>query len=300
MYTTIALPLLAVVTLALGAPTHLVNRDVDPKLVPPFGITAGTNPDGTGNCDGTIGANGKPVLIPCACPPAEDVFLQSLNANVDAGHAVNNPPISVVFPTDSSVASQITRIQAVLVTLQNLHGPGVGCPAASTNLVALQKTLQSGGSPPPAAPAPAAPAPATSPAASPATTVEPSSSGDSSSNSSIAAIAPPLGFSSGVNPTGTGDCDGAVNGANGQPIKVPCTCPPSQDVYISQLEANAAAGHAVHNPTVAVSFPLDNSPNSQRARIQAALVTIQNLNGPGVGCPAASTTLSAQLAAVQG
>jgi len=296
MYTTIAFPLLAVAAIALAAPTQLIHRDVDPTLVPPFGITAGTNPDGTGNCDGTIGATGKPVLIPCACPPAQDVFLQSLNANVDAGHAVNNPPISVAFPTDSSVASQITRIQAVLVTLQNLHGPGVGCPAASTNLVALQKTLQSGGSPPAAAPAAPPPPPATStPAAA-----QPSGSDDTSSNPSIASLAPPLGFSSGVNPTGSGDCDGAVNGANGQPIKVPCTCPPSQDVYISQLEANAAAGHAVNNPTVALSFPLDNSPNSQQARIQAALVTIQNLNGPGVGCPASSTTLSAQLAAVQG
>src|ERR1700722_5408343 len=27
---------------------------------------------------------------------------------------------------------------------------------------------------------------------------------------------------------GHGNCDGAVNGANGQPIKVPCSCPPSQ------------------------------------------------------------------------
>lgn len=45
---------------------------------------------------------------------------------------------------------------------------------------------------------------------------------------------------------GTGDCDGAVNGADGKPIKVPCSCPPSQDVYIQQLAANVAAGHAVH------------------------------------------------------
>ena len=49
-----------------------------------------------------------------------------------------------------------------------------------------------------------------------------------------------------------------------------------------------------------VSFPTGSSNADQAARIQAALVTIQNLNGPGVGCPAASTTLLAQLTAVQG
>lgn len=48
----------------------------------------------------------------------------------------------------------------------------------------------------------------------------------------ITRLAPPLGFSAGLNPTGTGDCDGAVNGADGKPIKVPCSCPPAPDVYI--------------------------------------------------------------------
>lgn len=43
---------------------------VDPALVPPFGIVAGTNPDGHGNCEGVNG-----ILIPCACPPALDQFL---------------------------------------------------------------------------------------------------------------------------------------------------------------------------------------------------------------------------------
>jgi len=266
----------------------LSARTVDESLVPQFGIVANTNPDGHGNCDGTI-VNGKPVLIPCFCPPDRTSFLASLNANVDAGHATLNPSISVSFPVDDSPASQIARIQAVLVTFQNLRGPGVGCPAASTNLLAVQKAIQAGQAPPSSSPQPA-PAPAPAPPA-------PSTGGQ---DSTIASLAPPLGFSSGVNPTGTGDCDGAVKGANGLPIKVPCSCPPSQDVYISQLTANAAVGHAVHNPDVSLSFPTDNSPASQRARIVAALITVQNLNGPGVGCPAASTTLSAQLASVQG
>jgi hypothetical protein len=60
------------------------------------------------------------------------MFLQSLNANVAAGKAVNNPSIAVSFPTDNSNASQAARIETALVTLQNLNGPGKGCPAAST------------------------------------------------------------------------------------------------------------------------------------------------------------------------
>ena len=32
--------------------------------------------------------------------------------------------------------------------------------------------------------------------------------------------------------TGTGDCDGAVKGADGQPIKVPCNCPPDRATFI--------------------------------------------------------------------
>jgi hypothetical protein len=59
------------------------------------------------------------------------------------------------------------------------------------------------------------------------------------------------------------------------------------------------AGHAVNNPTVNVSFPLDNSVVSQLARVDTALVTLQNLNGPGKGCPAVSTTLTLQQAALQ-
>jgi hypothetical protein len=67
----------------------------------------------------------------------------------------------------------------------------------------------------------------------------------------IDALAPQLGFSAGKNPTGkgfeyplfkyrillirfflgTGDCDGAINGANGKPIKVPCSCPPDQATF---------------------------------------------------------------------
>ncbi len=57
----------------------IVNRDaplVDPGLVPKFGIQAGVNPDGTGNCDGIKNAQGQVVKIPCSCPPNRDAFIQ--------------------------------------------------------------------------------------------------------------------------------------------------------------------------------------------------------------------------------
>jgi hypothetical protein len=72
-------------------------------------------------------------------------------------------------------------------------------------------------------------------------------------------------------PEGTGDCDGAVKGANGQAVKVPCACPPDRTLFIQvcwipcmhsciphlistqDLNGNVAAGHVLNNPTVSVS-----------------------------------------------
>jgi len=57
----------------------IVNRDaplVDPALVPEFGIEAGTNPDGTGNCDGIANPQGQVIKIPCSCPPDRNAFIQ--------------------------------------------------------------------------------------------------------------------------------------------------------------------------------------------------------------------------------
>jgi len=263
-----------------------IRRDVPANLIPAFGVNAGTNPDGHGNCDGVNGANGQPILIPCSCPPSAATFAASLNANVAAGHAVNNPSVALSFPTDNSKASQQARIEAAIITLQNLNGPGVGCPASSTTFVAQQAAINaepaSGAAPPPAA----APAPAPAPAAP-------------ASNNNLAALVPNLGFTSGRNPTGTGNCDGAVNGPNGQPIAIPCACPPAQADFVNDVLANVAAGKVINNPGIPFSFPTDNSQASQAARVEAALVTLQNLHGPGVGCPASSSTLSAQLAALQ-
>jgi len=69
---------------------------------------------------------------------------QALSKNVAAGHAVNNPGVSISFPTDNSKASKLARITASSVTLQNLRGPGVGCPIVSTTLQAQAKAIEAG------------------------------------------------------------------------------------------------------------------------------------------------------------
>jgi hypothetical protein len=281
-----------------------VKRDVPVDLIPEFGVQTGVNPDGTGNCEGIPNAQGVPAKIPCACPGDRNDFVQQLNANVNAGFAIHNPSVKLSFPTDDSKASQHARINAASITLQNLRGPGVGCPIVATTFQAQDAAIDSGAAPAapaPAAPAPAAPAPAApAPAApAPANNAAPAPAAGAPSAAQISQLAPDLGFQSGVNPTGTGDCDGAVNGANGQPIKVPCACPPSRDAFIAALTRDAQAGFAVNNPTVKVNFGTGNTKNDLISRIQTSLVTLQNLNGPGKGCPAVSTTLSAQLAAAQ-
>ncbi|KAF9223148.1 hypothetical protein BS17DRAFT_755009 [Gyrodon lividus] len=314
------------------------KRDVNPALVPPFGWVAGINPDGTGNCDGAVnGTDGKPIQVPCQCPPNSTFFLDTLNENVAAGFVTTNPTVKLTFPTDNSTASQLARLNAAAVTLQNLEGPGVGCPISSTTFTAQHKAIDAettnitaispsvaspsptatgGGAPvmtvgggcptpvtltqPTTATALAGSSPPTAPLLLPTNTAPTSSSGNATSptDEQIASLAPTLGWQSGINPDGTGNCDGAVNGTNGKPILIPCQCPPDQAHYISNLTANVLAGHVVLNPTVLLTFPTDNSTASQNARLNAAAVTIQNLNGPGKGCPIVSTNFSAQQKAI--
>jgi len=135
-------------------PKRLVNRDVNPSLIPQFGVTPGVNPNGPGgSCQGVLGPNGQPILIPCDCPPDRDLFIADLNANVAAGHCINNTEVEVpAFPDDNSAASQLTRLHIATITLQNLIGPGVGCPQAATTFGAQAHAIQNGASSP-AAPA---------------------------------------------------------------------------------------------------------------------------------------------------
>jgi len=273
-----------------AAPLRLTRRAVDPALVPDLGVKAGQNPTGTGDCDGIPNAQGVPIKIPCACPPDRQAFIDSLNANVAKGVVVNNPSVPISFPTDDSKASKLARINAAAVTLQNLRGPGVGCPVVSTTLQAQAAAIQAGNDAPAPSPAPK-PAPAPEPATAPAPAPSPAAGGLDP------ALVPDLGHQSGLNPTGTGDCDGIPN-AQGVPIKIPCACPPDRASFISALSANVDKGAVVNNPNVPFSFPTDNSKASKLARINASLVTLQNLRGPGQGCPAVSTTLQAQAAAI--
>ncbi|KAI0642872.1 hypothetical protein C8Q79DRAFT_192664 [Trametes meyenii] len=133
-FSTIFLVAAAAAASVFSAP--LQARGVDPGLVPDFGVQQGAGPDGFGNC---LGLNN--VKIPCSCPPNRQDFINSLNANVAAGHAINNPGVAVSFPTGGSKGEQQARIAALLVTLQNLHGPGVGCPAVSTVYGRLQQQI---------------------------------------------------------------------------------------------------------------------------------------------------------------
>ncbi|KAJ6518848.1 hypothetical protein C8R45DRAFT_851409 [Mycena sanguinolenta] len=254
------------------------KRGVDPSLVPEFGVVAGTSPDGHGNC---VGING--ILIPCTCPPDRNTFIASLSANAAAGHDVNNPSVAAPFPTDNSQQSAITRMQTAISSLQNLNGAGVGCPASSTTFSAQLASLIAGNPPPAPAAAPApAPAPVPAPAPAPAAGgVDPS-------------LVPEFGVVAGTSPDGHGNCVG-ING-----ILIPCTCPPDRNAFIASLSANVAAGHDVNNPSIAAPFPTDSSNQSAITRMQTAISSLQNLNGAGVGCPASSTTFSAQLAALIG
>jgi hypothetical protein len=54
------------------------------------------------------------------------------------------------------------------------------------------------------------------------------------------------------------------------------------------------AGFAVNNTVVKMSFPLGDSVQDKQGRITAAAITLQNLEGPGKGCPLVSTTLGLQ------
>jgi hypothetical protein len=156
---------------------RFMKRDVNPDLIPQFGVTPGIPLGNSASCTGITGANGQPIAIPCDCPPNRDQFIADLNANVAAGKCINNTEVAVPpFPEDNSVQSQLTIFHIATITLQNLRGPGQGCPQSSTTWGAQAQKLQAA---PPAAPAsPAAidpPATSATPAASACPAASPSS-----------------------------------------------------------------------------------------------------------------------------
>ena len=162
------------------------------------------------NCKGVNNIN-----IPCSCPPDRASFIAQLNQNVNAGFVINNPSVKgVTFPTDDSKASKLARLFTATVTLQNLHGPGVGCPQAATTFGAQQAAIEAGTDTPAAPSAPAAPAAPAEPAA-------PASGGVDTS------LVPDFGVVAGTSPDGTGNCKGINN------INIPCSCPPARDEFIA-------------------------------------------------------------------
>lgn len=264
-------------------------------LAPDLGAFPNTNPNQFGDCDGPAQADGKIPRVPCACPPLRDDYIRSLTANVQAGFAVNNTGVRVTFPVGDSVDDKHGRITAAIITLQNLRGPGVGCPGVSTTLGIQSKNLdtcgdfQCGGG---NTPAPSTTTPAAEPSSS-STSAAASTETGALTRELVDQLAPQLGGVKNNNPTGTGDCDGPPQ-PDGKIIKVPCACPPDRGEFIDQLLANIQAGHAVRNPSVTLSFPTGDSVADKKARITASTITLQNLNGPGQGCPNVSTTLAAQ------
>lgn len=126
---------------------------------------------------------------------------------MNAGLAVNNPSVKLSFPTDNSQASALARLNAAAVTLQNLNGPGKGCPVVSTTFQAQQAAIQAGQDPnnvkaPAGVAAPPDGATAPPPAAAAAAPPANNASSGTPSQAQIAALAPSLGFQAGVNPTG--------------------------------------------------------------------------------------------------
>jgi len=138
---------------------RFMKRDVNPNLIPQFGVTPGIKLPNSASCAGITGPNGQPIAIPCQCPPNRDQFIADLNANVAAGHCINNSAVTVApFPEDGSAKSQSIIFHIATITLQNLQGPGVGCPQSSTTWTAQAQNLQAA---PNSAPPVAAASPAT-------------------------------------------------------------------------------------------------------------------------------------------
>lgn len=112
------------------------------SLIPEFGVEAGVNPTGTGDCDGFNAAQNKVVPINCEkCPPPRDAYVEKLAADLNAGNVFGSP---ITFNTDPSTANDPQankdRATACLTSLQSFYGSkGVGCPAVAAPNMAKQQ-----------------------------------------------------------------------------------------------------------------------------------------------------------------
>lgn len=141
-----------------------------------------------------------------------DALSQELNKNVAAGKVLNNPSVAVTFPDDGSVASQLARLEACSVTLQNFNGTGVGCPIAATNWVNLRKNITSGGTSSGSGSTATSSTVAATSASTGGVVIESSPAGSASAPAATAtstgtvdpSLVPAFGVTADTNPTGTG------------------------------------------------------------------------------------------------
>ena len=128
------LPILAVPAPQTGATT------IDSSLIPDFGVTPGIpSASQPGSCEGANGVN-----IPCLCPPDVTDFVQRLDQFSSAGNVFDTVLNFSNDVNDMSLQTQLNRIDACIITLQNFDNTikGAGCPVASApNFIAIQDSL---------------------------------------------------------------------------------------------------------------------------------------------------------------
>lgn len=101
-------------------------------------------------------------------------------------------------------------------------------------------------------------------------------------------LIPEFGVQQGVNPTGTGDCDG-FNAIANKVVPINCDkCPPPRDAYVQQLAKDLNAGNVFGNPVTFNKDPATaNDAQANKDRATACLTSLQSFYGSkGVGCPA--------------
>lgn len=115
------------------------------------------------------------------------------------------------------------------------------------------------------------------------------SASNSTGNAINPALVPDFGVVAGTNEGAqqAGSCDGFAAATNAK-VLIPCTCPPSRDSFLAALNKNVAAGQVQGTPVKFNNNASDQSTTANKDRGTALLVTLQNLNGAGKGCPAAS------------
>lgn len=125
-----------------NAPTPNTGGTIDPSLVPDFGITPGIpSTNQPGSCQGNNNVN-----IPCDCPPSKADFIDVLEKFNARGNIFGSPFNFDTNTADRSPATQLSRVSAAIVALQNFDDAsiGQGCPAGGSapNFLAVQAQLR--------------------------------------------------------------------------------------------------------------------------------------------------------------